>query len=163
VAEDTSKLPPWIKALVGLAVLAALANGAMVWFSLNGHRDLVRSDYYQAGLEQDARMARRSLADGHGIRLTLKEGLWRVDMDGPEGAPPPAAWKCRISLQRPDDSREDRVVELRWQDAPGAGRHAGAWQGVGVPLRKGRYDILIEWEKDGRIFMETAFPRYFDE
>ena len=41
---------------------ALVVNAAFVWIALSGRRDLVRKDYYAAGLEQDARLARRALA-----------------------------------------------------------------------------------------------------
>jgi hypothetical protein len=160
MAEETSKIPLWIKALASLAVLTFLANGIMIAYALGGRRDLVRGDYYQAGLEQDARMARRALAAGREIRLSLQGGSWRVELGGATDLGDPAAWECRVRLQRPDDSREDRSAGLRWAGGTAAG--AATWHGKGHPLRKGRYDVLIEWEKDGKVFMETAFPRYVD-
>jgi hypothetical protein len=161
MAEVSSKLPLWIKALAAMAVLAFLANGIMIAFALGGRRDLVRADYYQAGLEQDARMARRALAAGHGIRLSLQDGAWTVELTAAAGADgDPSGWGCRVRLQRPDDGREDRSAELGWRGVTVEG--AAVWQGDGHPLRKGRYDVLIEWEKDGEVFMETAFHRYVD-
>jgi hypothetical protein len=160
MAEETSKLPLWIKALAAMAVLAFLANGIMIAYALGGRRDLVRADYYQAGLEQDARMARRALAAGHGIRLDLRDGAWTVELTGATAQGDPYGWECRVRLQRPEDGREDRAASLGWRGLSAEG--AAVWTGKGQPLRKGRYDVLIEWEKDGKVFMETAFPRFVD-
>lgn len=153
-------IPGWIKALAAIAGLALIANGTFVWLSLSGHRDLVRKDYYQAGLEQDARLARRALAAGHRIDLTVDAGTWTVTaarLD--DGA---AAWVslegavCKASFSRPEDGREDRAAELAWID--GTAR-VGVWRGPASPLRNGHWDVLLEWERDGRVFMESAFAR----
>lgn len=160
MAEDTSKPPLWIKALAAMAILAFLANGIMIAYALGGRRDLVRADYYQAGLEQDARMARRALAAGHGIKLSLQGGAWSVELAGAAAQGDPAGWDCRVRLQRPDDGREDRTAALGWRGVTAEG--SAVWEGNGQPLRKGRYDVLIEWEKDGKVFMETAFARDVD-
>lgn len=168
MAEEASVLPPWMKVLGTLVLTAFLANGAMVWLSLRGHRDLVRSDYYQAGLAQDARMARRALADSQGISLSTGAADWIVrvesrDSAAYEGSAAAVAAGlpgslCRVRFSRPDDGREDRSVELAW-----GGNGNSSWQGPGVPLRAGQWDVLIEWEKDGKVFMESAFPRYVNE
>lgn len=180
--------------MVGLILAAALANAAMVWLSLQGRRDLVRSDYYQAGLEQDARLARRALADAHAASLSMDGGEWTVTANGtapgPETTPPqgqlPAAGNaggippasraapslpapglaadmlpgsvCRVRLSRPEDGRLDRVVDLAWVEGS-----RGLWRGPGIGLKTGRWDVLVEWEKDGKVFMESAFPRYVHE
>ena len=158
MVEETptvTELPNWIKALGGLILAAALANGAMVWFSLSGHRDLVRSDYYQAGLQQDARMARRALADGYRIELTAVPGGWSVRAEPAKG--PVAGSTCRVRFIRPDDGRRDRTASLQWVE------DRGRWEGPSDPIGPGRWDILIEWDKDGKTIMESAFARDLHE
>lgn len=161
-------LPLWIKALMGLAVLVLVVNVAFVWLSLSGRRDLVRKDYYAAGLEQDARLARRALAASHRIEVDLAEGAWRVSAArAPQvsGQLPQdsSAWpslensRCRISVRRPEDGREDRSLELGWS---GGSLEAGTWEARGPDLRRGRWDVLVEWERDGKVFMESAFDRF---
>jgi hypothetical protein len=168
MSEQPLGIPAWIKALAGLAGLVLIVNGAFVWISLSGRRDLVRKDYYQAGLEQDARLARRALAASHRVGLDLAAGRWRVSAArAPQvsGTLPPetSAWPdlegslCRVSLRRPEDGREDKSVELPWVGGTG---ESGAWEGPGPGLRRGRWEVLIEWERDGRVFMESAFERF---
>jgi hypothetical protein len=167
VAEEQG-MPAWMKALIGVAALAFVVNIAFVWVSLSGRRDLVRKDYYAAGLEQDARLARRALAASHRIEVALAEGAWSVSAARPSpvsGQLPPegAAWpalegaRCRISLLRPEDGREDRALELAWS---GGSEAAGSWKAAGPDLRRGRWDVLVEWERDGEVFMESAFERF---
>jgi hypothetical protein len=180
--KPPSGVPFWIKALAALAVLALLANGVFIWLSLKGRRDLVRQDYYQAGLEQDARLARRALAAAHSVELAAEGGEWVVrasrlpgipaatgqagappateGVPSPEGAPSLEGAACRISFQRPEDGREDRAAELAWA---GGTTTEGVWRGPAAQLRKGLWNILIEWERDGKVFMESAFPRTFGE
>lgn len=171
--DGQTGVPGWIKALAAVAGLALIANGAFVWLSLSGRRDLVRKDYYQAGLEQDARLARRALAAGYRIDLSLGAGSWTVTAarsdgnaaarnPGDSASRPPAPWVylegslCKASFSRPEDGREDRVVELAWAD--GTDRE-GAWSGPASHLRSGHWDVLLEWERDGKVFMESAFSR----
>jgi hypothetical protein len=170
-------LPPWIKALITIAVLALLANGIFIWMSLSGRRDLVRRDYYQAGLEQDARLARRALAAAHSVVLEAEGGEWVVrasrlpglpldapaptgTQTSPAGATSLEGAACRVSFQRPEDGREDRIAELAWA---GGTTTEGTWRGASAPLRKGLWNILIEWEREGKVFMEAAFPRSIGE
>lgn len=179
MASRKEGLPPWILALIALAALGLLANGAFVWISLTGRRDLVRPDYYQAGLEQDARLARRALAAAHDVELTAEGGEWIVRAsrrgDPASGSPedqapaaPGAAGNraslegaaCRVTFQRPEDGRLDASAALAWA---GGSEDDGTWRGPAAPLRKGRWDVLIEWERDGEVFMESAFPRFFGE
>lgn len=174
MADKNSGFPPWMKALGGLILAAALANGAMVWLSLRGERDLVRSDYYQAGLEQDARMARRARADGHRLVLAEVPEGWTVEAEAlasktPGGTvagdiDPLAGSRCRIRFTRPDDGREDKVTELPWAGAgPGGRLGKGIWLGPGPSLKAGHWDVLVEWERDGKVFMESPFNRYIHE
>lgn len=164
-------LPPWILALLALAALGLVANGAFVWISLTGRRDLVRPDYYQAGLEQDARLARRSLAAAHEVELAAEGGEWIVrasrrtdppaSATGHAGTPPSLEGAaCRVTFQRPEDGRLDAAAALAWA---GGSAERGTWRGPAAPMRKGRWDVLIEWERDDEVFMESAFPRFFGE
>lgn len=163
-------LPAWIKALIGLAVLVLVVNTAFVWVSLSGRRDLVRQDYYAAGLGQDARLARRALAASHRIELDLTNGAWSVSaarlprvpdaLPSDASAPPSLdSSRCRVSVRRPEDGREDRVLELAWS---GGSEAAGTWRAEGPALRRGRWDVLVEWERDGEVFMESAFERFVE-
>ncbi len=195
MASRKEGIPPWILALIALAVLGLLANGAFVWISLTGRRDLVRPDYYQAGLEQDARLARRALAAAHDVELSAEGGEWivRASRRGDPGSaslrnpgtasprdpasaspgdPTPAAnvvtgtrpsldgATCRITFQRPEDGRLDASTTLAWAEGSA---DEGTWRGPAASLRNGRWDVLIEWERDGEVFMESAFPRFFGE
>src|SRR5690349_4097333 len=75
----TGKSPesfPWFAAALAAGLILMLgANGIMVWQSAQGHRDLVRSDYYQAGLRQDGAIRRNAMAEKPGSRISFaKEG-----------------------------------------------------------------------------------------
>jgi hypothetical protein len=171
VASRKEGIPPWILALIALAALGLLANGAFVWISLTGRRDLVRPDYYQAGLEQDARLARRSLAAAYDVELVAEGGEWIVRASRrtglPSATPGDAGTRpslegtaCRVTFQRPEDGRLDASATLAFA---GGSAERGTWRGPAEALRKGRWDVLIEWERDGEVFMESAFPRFFGE
>lgn len=158
MAEATRGLPLWIKALAAFAALALAANAAFVWASLSGRRDLVRQDYYAAGLEQDARLARRALAARHRVELATGPSWSVAAAPLGTGAPAPGleGSTCRVSFRRPEDGREDRAATLAWTGGTAGAHH---WEGPGHPLRKGRWDALIEWERDGKVFMESALER----
>lgn len=171
MADRKEGVPAWMKALGGLAVLVVVVNAAFVWVSLSDRRDLVRKDYYAAGLEQDARLARRALAASHRIELDLADGAWTVSAERlpqvpgellSDTVPPPSleSARCRVSVQRPEDGREDRSLELAWA---GGSQEAGSWKAAGPDLRRGRWDVLVEWERDGEVFMESAFERFVEK
>jgi nitrogen fixation protein FixH len=157
MADQTSRPPLWIKALAGLMALAFAANAAMVWMSQRGRRDLVRPDYYAAGLAEDARMARRAAAAGYRIALAPTAEGWRVEAAPVQGISPAAVagTRCRVAFRRPEDDREDRILSLAWT---GEESGAGRWEGTGARLKPGRYDVTVEWERDGETFMEKSFP-----
>jgi hypothetical protein len=151
----TEGFPKWGFALIGVLALTLGANGYMVWLSLRGHRDLVRPDYYDAGLDQDGIIARTGMARSPGMEVVLLRngGSWRAETFSGhlEGA------VCRIRLYRPDDRREDKDLDLGVSrvstDSPGRIH----WSGEGPALRRGVWMANLVWERDGKPVMEESF------
>lgn len=153
--NGTPGFPKWGFALVGVLILMFGANAYMVWLSLRGHRDLVRPDYYDAGLDQDGIIARTGLARAPGMEVLLsRDGdSWRAETaTGPlEGA------VCRIRLYRPDDRRDDKELDLGVSRAAAESPGRIHWSGIGPALRGGVWMANLVWERDGKPVMEESF------
>ena len=80
-AQDREGAPRWLLALAAMMLIMLVANGIMVWLSLRGHRDLVRPDYYDAGLDQDKTMARTDLSRAPGMEVSFLRDAsgWRAE------------------------------------------------------------------------------------
>jgi hypothetical protein len=147
--------PKWLLALGAMMLLMLGANGVMVWLSTLGHRDLVRPDYYEAGLDQDGILARTGLSESQGVDVSLfrDEAEWRAEAGG-------EALRnatCKVRLYRPDNGRDDLVLELI---APTPASDASArrvWKGPSPILRRGYWVARLVWEDAGRPVMEKSY------
>jgi len=140
-------MPVWIMALCLFMAVVFGANGVLIWLSSRGHRDLVREDYYQAGLAQDKAIARAAAAGTMSLRRD--GGAWMLENDA--GAVP--ATGCRLRFYRPDDGRADH--EARMERLPsGAGKEI--WRAPATALRHGRWIVTAVWERDGQDVSETS-------
>lgn len=147
--------PRWGHALIGLLALMFGANGLMVWLSSRGHRDLVRADYYDAGLDQDAVIARNGLAREPGMEVAFRRdaSAWRVE----SASPLLRNAVCTVGLYRPDDGSEDRILKLGLP-RPAAGEPGpNVWSAPGPSLRKGVWVARFVWEVDGKAIMEESY------
>lgn len=143
----TRGIPMWITAMAGFMALVAAANVGLVWLSGRGHRDLVRPDYYAAGLVQDSLIARTagSAAWAKGISLRRSGEGWMLEAP----AAPEWATGAVVRLYRPDDERADRETRLQKTNA-------GAWTAAYPDLKRGRWIATVAWERDGRILGEAS-------
>lgn len=152
--------PAWGFALVALLALMLGANGSMVWLSSRGHRDLVRPDYYDAGLDQDGVMARNGLARDPAMEIGFRRGGAHWNVEAASGRL--GAATCRIELYRPEDGREDKVLEL---GLPQTGNARGAktvWSVPAPALRKGFWVAKLIWEENGKPILEESLRIYVD-
>ncbi|MBW8889421.1 MAG: FixH family protein [Fibrobacteres bacterium] len=132
-------MPAWMIVLALFMVVVGIANGIFVWLS-NGRHDLVRDDYYAAGLKQDSVIA---LNSGNTPVNFHREGAdWKLE----NAAGPAPATGCRLRLYRPDDVSADREVRLQRVPAE-AGREA--WKVAAPALRRGRWIATVVWDRDG--------------
>jgi nitrogen fixation protein FixH len=158
-------MPGWLKGLAVTCLLAVAANAVLLWQALHVRRDLVRKDYYEAGLDQDGRMARTALAEAGGMHtdfLRDGDGL-RVEAkrDGGfagAGADPLKLRVCEVQFYRPDDGREDAKLEFIREDA--AEGSAVRWRGPSPKLRRGLWRITLFWMDGARPIMEKSLD-YF--
>jgi hypothetical protein len=144
-------IPAWVFVLAGMVLLMLCANGLMVWLSSHGRRDLVRADYYDAGLQEDNSIARNALARAAG-RVDLRripEG-WEIET----GVDLAGSDTCRAHFYRPDDGREDRVLVLTRSGGGSGGR--GLWRGSKLDLRRGQWIVNLVWEENGSPRSETS-------
>lgn len=151
--------PKWAYSLVAMMIVVFGANGYMVWLSSSGRHDLVRSDYYDAGLDQDGTITRNGMADLPGMDVSLhREGkAWSVEA----GSPALADAACSIRLYRPDDVREDRTLVLgEAHPAPQSNRLL--WTASAPALRKGYWVAQLVWSRGGKAVMEKSFRIYVE-
>jgi hypothetical protein len=150
--------PRWLLALAAMMGLMLAANGIMVALSLRGHRDLVRPDYYDAGLDQDGTMARTGLSRSPGMEVFFHRDTagWRAE--AVSEALRPAT--CRVLLYRPDNGGEDRILE--WGASRSAPGDPGRiyWKGPSPSLRRGHWEARLVWEVDGKPIMEKPLRLY---
>ena len=157
-AQDREGAPRWLLALAAMMLIMLVANGIMVWLSLRGHRDLVRPDYYDAGLDQDGTMARTdlSLAPGMEVSFLRDASGWRVETAA-EGL---RTATCRVLLYRPDNKGEDQILELGSpRTLPGTSGRI-FWTGSNPTLRRGHWQARLVWEVDGKAVMEKPYRIY---
>lgn len=152
---DRATAPVWLLSLAGMMLVMLFANGIMVWLSLRGHRDLVRTDYYDAGLDQDATMARTALSRAPGMDVVF----FRADSGWQAEATAEAlkSATCRVMLYRPDNRAEDRILDWGAPSAPPAVPGRMVWKGPVPTLRRGRWEALLVWEVDGKAVMEKPY------
>jgi hypothetical protein len=147
--------PVWLLALAGMMLVMFFANGIMVWLSLSGHRDLVRSDYYDAGLDQDATMARAALSREPGMEVDFIRDAsgWAVET----AADVLKAATCRVLLYRPDNRGEDRILEWGRPLESSLRPDRVFWKGPVPALRRGHWEARLVWEVDGKAVMEKPY------
>lgn len=156
--SDRATAPVWLLALAGMMLIMLFANGIMVWLSLRGHRDLVRTDYYDAGLDQDATMARTALSGAPGMEIDFSRAAsgWQAEAT----AETLKAATCRVWLYRPDNRAEDRILEwgtpIASLEAPGR----IVWKGPVPSLRRGHWEARLVWEVEGKAVMEKPYRFY---
>ncbi|GEM_PF-1425759 len=159
-SDQREGFPKWGFALIAVLALMVGANAYMVWLSSHGRHDLVRSDYYDAGLDQDNVMARNGLAHGPGMEIAFvrDSSWWRVEA----GAASLRKASCSIHLYRPDDEKEDRTVDLGVPRSASGAQAKNLWQGPAPKLRKGYWVALLQWREGGKPIMEESFRIYVD-
>ena len=146
--------------MVALLALMLGANGLMVWLSSRGHRDLVRADYYDAGLDQDGVMARNGLARVPGMEVAFHRDskAWRAE----SGSALLRNAVCKVGLYRPDDGSEDKILDLGISQSVIGSPDRNVWSGPSPSLRKGFWVARLVWERDGKPIMEESFRIYSD-
>lgn len=143
-APGGSGIPPWALALAAMMLLMFGFNGYMIWLSSHDRRDLVRADYYDAGLDEDRTMARNALARAAGrVELRMQPEGWEVEA----GADLSGSAICRAHFYRPDDGREDRVLVLTRSEGDARGR--ALWKGPRIDFRRGLWIVNLVWEDNG--------------
>lgn len=153
--SDKSALPWWAIALGVTVLLMFVANGAMVWLSSHGNRDLVRTDYYDAGLEQDKSIARTQL--GHKIEiknsLEMGESYWSLVTDtvllkSAQGT---------VHLYRPDNRKEDTVLTLE----SSLENEKMNWKFKSLHLRQGKWIANFIWTDKNQPIAEKSYQLQF--
>jgi hypothetical protein len=132
--------PVWMVVLALFMIVVGIVNGGFIWLSSHGPHDLVRQDYYAAGLKQDSVIA---LAAASGpVSLRRDGGEWLLET----AAGTAAATGCILRFYRPDDVRADREVRLISAPAP-PGREA--WRGQAEAMRRGHWVVTAVWDRGG--------------
>lgn len=117
---------PWVWALIAIPGSSVVVGLTMLVLSIQSPHDLVRDDYYKAGLaiNQDLSAARRGEALGVEVALSAR-GADRIDVRvdlGPGRVPEDAEIPVRLRLQHPTLEARDVEVVL---DPVASGRWAG--------------------------------------
>lgn len=145
---------PWYAIALSLMMLMMLgANGTLLWYSSHGTRDLVRNDYYDAGLLQDKTIARNTLAKSLGMEapLTLGKDFWTIAT----GSKILKNTNCTIYLYRPENAKEDQVIEM--QASHQSKSDSTIWKHSTLILRPGKWIAKIVWESNNQAVMEKSY------
>ncbi len=154
-APASAGVPSWIIVLAVMMLTMLGVNFYFVWLSSHDRRDLVRADYYDAGLDEDRTMARNASAHAAGpVDLRRTSSGWEAE----GGVDLAGASVCRAHFYRPDDGREDQVLALTRSEGAPQGR--SLWQGANLDLRRGQWIVNLVWEENGSPKSETTI-RYF--
>lgn len=153
-------LPGLVIAMGVLILLVAGANGLMVWLSSHGKHELVRSDYYDAGLDLNGSMVRTDLARAPGMDLSFRHdgSFWRAET----GSGLLQGTDCKARLYRPDNGAEDRVLDLGGPRASADGSGRYIWSVAKPALRRGYWNVQLTWERAGKPVMEESFRIFVD-
>lgn len=133
--------PAWMVVLGLFMAVVGIVNVGFVWLSSRDRHDLVRQDYYEAGLKQDSVIALSAAAGP--VSLRRDGGDWLLEA----AAGTAAATGCLLRFYRPDDGSADREVRLRSAPAP-AGREA--WRGPAETMRRGHWRVTAVWDRGGK-------------
>ena len=127
----------------GLALAMITFAGMMTWFVIQASKHdspLVTEDYYGAELKYQGRIdeVQRARALSVPAVITLTRTTVRVDL--------PVEMHDRtvtgtLTLQRPNDPRGDRTIDL-------PASTAGGYTMADQALLPGRYNVLLEWHAD---------------
>ncbi len=155
-----NKVPKSVIALGAMTLLMLGANGSMVWLSSRGHRDLVRPDYYDAGLDQDGIMARTNLSRLPGMEVTLLRDSsgWKVET----GAAVLKKTKCNIRFYRPDNCEEDKTLDLGFSHSSLTDSSRIIWKAASPSFRRGYWVAHLVWEEGAKSIMEKSFRIYIE-
>ena len=148
-------IPKWMLALGGLFFVMLIANACIIWLSSQGHRDLVRSDYYDAGLDQDKTIARTELGltPGMDISFGIDSAGWQVA----SSSKILTTATCQIHFYRPDNGAEDKDLPMGLAAITSESPKRLVWKGAKVPLRQGYWVARLEWSENGKSLMEKSF------
>jgi len=157
------KIPLWMLFL-GFCAFVALSSGlGLVYISSHTQHDLVREDYYQAGLHLDQQKLREAEFDSLNIQLNLTEKNSSLVVETQEeGSPDPAlvtrlhSYTVKLFLQRPDDPSADRILALQIASNDIASNSL-RWSVATPRLRKGRWNCRIVFEDQGQPKIENSF------
>jgi hypothetical protein len=153
-------LPGLVIAMGALIVLVASANGVMVWLASHGKHELVRDDYYDAGLDLDGRMSRMETARAQGMDVSFRHdgAFWRAET----GSGSLGGTECKARLYRPDNEAEDMDLHLSGPRASAEDSSRYIWSVPRPALRRGHWEVHLTWERAGKPVMEESFRIFID-
>jgi hypothetical protein len=150
------QMPKIVIALSAFMLLVLSVNGYMVWLSAKGHRDLVRPDYYDAGLEQDKIIARNNLSQLNGMDLTFIQDSsgWKAEV----GSDLLKNSQCKVHWYRPDNKKDDLQLDLGMAQVSLKNPNRFFWKGKNPVLKRGEWIARLVWLENGKPIMEKSYP-----
>jgi hypothetical protein len=157
---SASGMPGLAIAMGALIALVAVANGVMVWLASHGKHELVRGDYYDAGLDLDGSMMRMELARAPGMDVSFRHdgAFFRAET----GFGSLRGTECKARLYRPDNQAEDRDLDLAGPSVSPEDSGRYIWSAPRPALRRGYWDVRLTWERAGKPVMEESFRIFVD-
>ncbi len=159
------RTPFWIIALGATAVFIILCCLGLVYVANHNMPNMVRNDYYEAGLHLDQQRGREMVFDSLHLRLSLTQEPDTLVLRG-LGATLDSVTLNRLKslnvklvLQRPDDPSADRevVMQAEWSAAK---NNLLVWKSPASLLRPGKWECQVLFESKDKPVMERSFT-YF--
>ena len=159
------KIPFWIFALGATAFFIIICCLGLVYVANHNMPNMVRKDYYEAGVHLDEQRGREVSFDSLHLRLALTEEPEALVLKG-VGAELDSTVLVRLKslqvklfLQRPDDPAADRELVLLPAFLTASG-NAPLWHVLAPSLRKGKWECQVVFAENGRPLMERSFSYY---
>ena len=159
------KTPFWIIALWATAVFIIACCLGLVYVANHNLPNMVRNDYYEAGVHLDQQRGREAGFDSLHLRLALTETRDTLVLQGIGATLDSAAlnrlklFHVKLILQRPDDPAADRELVLLPEFVSASGS-IPLWHVAASPLRKGKWECQVVFEDKDRPMLERSFS-YF--
>ncbi len=160
------EIPKTVLALASMMIFMLLVNCGFVWLSTESRHDLVRDDYYASGINQDSVIALNSKSEAKGLEVffDLQNPIWQAKIAFDSSAKNlfqgDTNWLCQAQFYRPDNNREDTVLNFTPNPENSNNASLQIWQAKALPLRKGNWEVKLAWKLASKPIFQKNFHLY---
>ena len=162
--ECLRRIPPFIYVLI-LTVFGVVGANLYLAFRANStERDLVRDDYYEAGLLHDQVVNAERQADSVGLNLewVISNSGWNAIIQSSEDSLlsdlDHQITRCEAFIYRPSDRKLDRSISFSAQISEQKGKRV--WNAPLPKLMPGYWHVTLRWFTGNRLLLEKNFKHH---